>query len=182
MMFKVTKGINAYKGAIFLLSNISLSFGYALKNQYSFDNIFVNIKAINANIYDDFKVYNDTFTTQLFQEKGISGIRGVVKEGLSEIKDGLNKITPYATDDELRSLLYYYMLNSDDTIFIKRSLSYDNYLTHKNYLKQLNPNNKNELTTINDYCKKYNLSFGGSADLLISSIFLTHLKSFYIKF
>lgn len=180
-MFLITNNVNCYKGAIFLLSNIALAFGYSLKYQNKFDDIFNNIKIINKDIYDDFNIYSNTFTTKLFKEKNISGIRGVVKEGLEIIRLNLNKITSYSNDKELRNLLYYYILNIDDTNFIKRSKSFESYLTHKNYLKSLNPNNEDGLLLITNYILKHNLSFGGSADLLICSILLTHLKSFYIK-
>lgn len=181
-MFQATNGINTHKGAIFLLSNICLALGYSLKHQYSFKDIFNNIKIINKNIYDDFNIYQDTFTTSLYKNKKISGIRGVVKDGLTLIKENLNSITATASDKELRNLLFKYIIKSDDTVFIKRSNTYENYLIHKNYIKTLDPNNDNELKLINNYCKKHNLSFGGSADLLISSILLINLKSYFIKY
>lgn len=180
-MFEKTNGINAYKGIIFLLGIVSLSLGYSLKNNYSFEDIFTNIKTLSKDIYDDFDKYDDTFTTSLYKDLNISGIRGVVKGGLQIVYNHLNDISPISEDDELRALLYKYILESDDTIFIKRSNSYDNYLAHKKYLKTLDPLNKSDLQTINKYTNQHYLSFGGSADLLIVSIFLSHIKQLYIK-
>ncbi len=179
-MFEATGGINAYKGIIFLIGIVVLAFGYTLKTSYDYDDIFSNIKTLSKNIYDDFNIYDDTFTTTLFKEHKIAGIREVAKSGLKIVYDHHNFISKDSNDDELRNLLFKYILASEDTIFIKRSKSYHLYLKHKHYLQALNPLNKKELKLINDYCRKHNLSFGGSADLLIVTILLVHLKSIFI--
>lgn len=180
-MYLATNGVNAYKGVIFLLGLAALSFGYTFKTSTSFIDVFNNIKTISANIYDDFNKEYITSGTKLYKEHKITGIRGIAKSGLEIIYDNLNKITVSSSDRELRNLLYYYILNTDDTVFITRSKTYSNYLKYKEIIKGFDPNNIEDLKDLNDFAVKHNLSFGGAADLLITSIFFIHLKELFVK-
>lgn len=180
-MFEATSGVNSYKGIIFLLGLSALSFGYTIKTSTSFNDVFTNIKIIAEDIYDDFHLDYDTIGVKLFHKYGITGIRGVVKDGLKVIKDNLDKLTISSSDKELRALLHHFIITTDDTVFIKRSKSYQRYLHFKEIIKQYNPNNKEDLKSLNDFVETFNLSFGGSADLLIAAIFFINLKELFIK-
>ncbi len=179
-MLKQTGGVNCYKGIIFLLGLVVLATGYTLKTSTSFEDIFVNVKKISHNILADFNTHQGTFGTNIFKKKNITGVRGIAFNGLKVVRDNLNKISPSANDKDLRKLLFFYMSNVDDTVFIKRSLSYENYLKHKKHIKTYDIDNKHDLNLLNQYCLENNLSFGGSADLLILSIFLVNLKEYFI--
>lgn len=180
-MLAATSGVNAYKGVIFLLGITAIAFGYTLKTSTKFTDIFTNIKTISANIYDDFLTDYDSSGVRLYKKHNITGIRGVAKSGLELIKDNLTKINLDSTDKDLRNLLYYYILNTDDTVFITRSKSYDNYLKYKKEISNYDPNNKEDLKALNLFAESHNLSFGGAADLLIVTIFLINLKELFIK-
>lgn len=177
-MFAATNGINAYKGVIFLLGLSVLSFGYTIKTSKIFDDVFNNIKIISTNIYDDFLGDYNSFGTKLYKEQSITGIRGIAKSGMKIIEENLHKISLTSSDNTLRSLLHYYILNTDDTVFIKRSKSYSNYLKFKDIISQYDPNK--DLEALNHFTEKFNLSFGGAADLLIITIFLVNLKELFI--
>lgn len=179
-MLLATNGVNAYKGVIFLLGLTVLSFGYTFKTSTDFEDIFTNLKTITTNIYDDFLKGYDTSGVKLYKKHNIAGIRGVAKSGLKIIKDNLHKISVNSNDKELRNLLFYYILNTDDTVFITRSKSYSDYLKYKEIIKGFDPNNIEDLKILNAFAEKHNLSFGGAADLLIVSIFLVHLKKLFI--
>lgn len=181
MMLQATGGVNSYKGVIFLLGFVALSFGYTFKTSTSFNDIFENIKIIAKDIYDDFHLDYDTVGVRLYHEYGITGIRGVAKDGFQIVKDNLDKISVTSSDQELRNLLHYYIVNTDDTVFIKRALSYENYLNYKKIIKNLDPSDLDELKELNDFTKRHYLSFGGSADLLITTIFLVNLRECFIK-
>lgn len=179
-MYAATNGVNAYKGIIFLLGITALSFGYTLKTSTDFNDIFTNIKILCANMYDDFESNYNSSGMKLYKEHNITGVRGVVKDGLQVIKDNLHKISLTSGDRELRNLLYYYILNTEDTVFITRSKSYENYLKYKEIIRKYDPNDINDLKELNKFAEKYNLSFGGAADLLITTIFLINLKELFV--
>lgn len=179
-MFEATNGINCYKGIIFLLGLSALSFGYTIKTSTCFNDVFKNIKIISEDIYEDFYLNYDTIGVKLFHEYGITGVRGVAKNGFEVIKKNLDKLTISSTDQELRALLYHFIITSEDTVFIKRSKSYQRYLRFKDVIKQYDPNDLEDLSSLNKFAEKFNLSFGGSADLLIVAIFFINLKELFI--
>jgi len=131
-------------------------------------------------MYDDFESNYNSSGMKLYKEHNITGVRGVVKDGLQVIKDNLHKISLTSGDRELRNLLYYYILNTEDTVFITRSKSYENYLKYKEIIRKYDPNDINDLKELNKFAEKYNLSFGGAADLLITTIFLINLKELFV--
>lgn len=179
-MFLATNGVNSYKGVIFLLGILCLSFGYTLKTSNDFEMLFTNTEIIAEKIYDDFDLGYDTAGVKLYHQYGITGVRGIVKEGYKTVKENLDKISVTSSDKELRNLLYHYVITTDDTVFIKRSKSYNNYLTYKEVIKQYDPNDLEDLKSLNEFAEKFNLSFGGSADLLIVTIFLINLRECFI--
>ncbi len=180
-MLQATGGINSYKGVIFLLGFVALSFGYTFKTSTSFNDLFENIKIIAKDIYDDFELDYDTAGVRLYHEHGITGIRGVAKDGFSLVRDNLDKISVTSSDQQLRNLLHYYIINTDDTVFIKRSLSYENYLKYKKIIAELDPRKIEDLKELNEFSIKHYLSFGGSADLLITTIFLINLRECFVN-
>lgn len=180
-MFAATGGINSYKGIIFLLGLAALSFGFTIKTSTRFNDVFTNIKIIAEDIYDDFELNYDTIGVKLYHEYGITGIRGVAKDGFEVIKNNLDKLKISSSDKELRALLYHFIITTDDTVFIKRSKSYQKYLDFKEIIKQYDPNDDADLKALNEFVEKFNLSFGGSADLLIVSIFFINLREIFIS-
>ncbi len=180
-MLQTTSGINCYKGIIFLLGLIIIASSYTLKTSNKFADIFSNIKLIAHDIYADFKQPLNTYGSYLYEQYNIKGIRKTAFSGLQIIQANIAQITLNSNDDELRALLHSYMVKSEDTVFIKRSGSYQNYLKYKEIIAKYNPHNKSDLKALNEFCLTKSLSFGGSADLLICSIFLIHLKEFFTE-
>ncbi len=177
-MLKATGGINAYKGLIFVLGITCLASGYEINHHQNFNSIFENIKTISLTINDDFKNPPITSGLKAYHEYGFMGIRGEVKNGLPSVQSTLKIINP---DEKhyLHRCLKQLILISEDTVFLKRSKSMDSYLKFKSAIKQLDISNPDELKSFTVKAISENLSFGGSADLLITTLFLQSIKEFY---
>ncbi len=179
-MFQATHGVNAYKGLIYLLGLALLSFGYALKHQQEFIDIFENIKMMTKSIYEEFEQEPLTAGLSAYKEHKITGIRGEAYRGMPSVKSALELLTD-ENESTLRAVLKHLILVSEDTVFLKRAKSIENYHQIKEILKKTNISDPKHLETFNQLAIKENLSFGGSADLLIVTIFLKSIKSDYFK-
>ncbi|XFA98480.1 triphosphoribosyl-dephospho-CoA synthase [Candidatus Izemoplasma sp. B36] len=174
-MYEATNNINAYKGLIFNLGITVTAYAYCLYNHISLNNIFKIIKEMTKEILSDFD-RNDIDSNGYYSYKkfNILGARGEVYNGLPSVQNALNYLKDFSQESRLRTLMYLISV-SNDTVLLKRSKSIENY----RYIKKLfNDNLKSsnkEVERINSYCIKNNLSFGGSADLLILTIFLKKL-------
>ena len=106
------------------------------------------------------------------------GIRGEVKNGLSSVQSALKMIN---IDDThyLHQCFKRLILSSEDTVFLNRSKSMDRYLKFKKEIEQLDVSNPGALKTFTERAISENLSFGGAADLLITTLFLQAIKIFY---
>ncbi len=179
-MLQATDGINAYKGLIYILGLTLLSLGYALSHNQDFDNLFSNIERMTKTVFDEFKQDPSTSGLMAYKDHHITGIRGEVNRGLPSVKSALELLVD---DDEktLRHVLKHLILISEDTVFLKRAKTFENYQRIKEELKTIDITDQVLLKAFNQRAIKENLSFGGSADLLIVTIFLKTIKSEYFK-
>ena len=79
----------------------------------------------------------------------------------------------------LRKALKDLILKTEDTVFLKRSGSLKTYENIKHELSLLN---MDDITSIRSFTQKMinqHISFGGAADLLVTSIFLQNIKHLY---
>ncbi|CAJ1183955.1 triphosphoribosyl-dephospho-CoA synthase CitG [Companilactobacillus paralimentarius] len=180
-MFKATDNINTHKGAIFSLGIMLAACGY------DYDNIQLTIKKmLQGLVENDFKALdskkNLSNGEKMFLKYGVTGIRGEAENGYPTV---FNNSLPYLksqADRDLNSMLL-------NTLMVIVSKSYDSNVVKRgdlNSLKEIQKYAQNILNVdgcsnsegtkildeMNKYCNKYNLSLGGSADLLIVTIFL----------
>lgn len=175
-MLSATGGINAYKGLIFILGIVLLSSGYTIRHNQSFDMIFENIKTISKDIYQDFENGESSAGIDAYRNYGLKGIRGEVKNGCPSIQSALKM--ELKKKNPLHQLLMHLIIISEDTVFLKRAESLDRYLSYKDMIRMLDSQNINELNDFTSLAIKNHLSFGGSADLLICTLFLKSFKTF----
>lgn len=177
-MLSTTRGINCYKGIIFIFSLLTLSLGYTIKHQKSFENLFNHMIEITKDLFNDFHTGNQTFGIKAYQEYGITGIRGEVKMGLPSVKMILSNYPDLhqANDLNLRKALRDLIIHSDDTVFLKRSGSIKRYHEIKEAFRNLDFDDPEKVKAFSDTMIKERLSFGGAADLLITSLFLSQIK------
>jgi len=180
-MLKATGGINAYKGLIFSLGIIIAASAMELGGSGKFDNIFVKAADLVKEISKELASGKDTYGKIAFQEYGFSGARGEAEKGFPHVREALALLDEKDIDEEkLFQILVYLIANCDDTVFLKRSKSMENYLEYKKCFRQVTDFSHESIQKLTDYCIMHNLSFGGSADLLVIVAFLDKFrKSFH---
>jgi triphosphoribosyl-dephospho-CoA synthetase len=68
------------------------------------------------------------------------------------------------------------ILKSEDTVFLKRAGSMEKYNLVKEMLSKIDVTNFEQIVHFNNYAIKENLSFGGAADLLVTTLLLHKVK------
>ncbi len=196
-MLSSTKGINTQKGAIYLMGFTTFAYAYCLYHEkvptdkqissliaYLNTNI-VNEELNNANANNSHgeKVF------KLYGKELAGGIRKEVEEGLPTVfKISLPILRELGEKEEdseswwntaLQKVLVHLIANNNDTNILFRSnaniLAQTKQLAHicieKNDLKKVEYYKK-----LSDFCKEYNISPGGSADLLAVTCFIYWLQ------
>ena len=194
-MYESTKNINTHKGTIFSLgiiisvvANIN-----AKEKKVTSKKIIENIKIVSKNLLDDLKQkQQNTKGIDAYQKYGLTGARGLAISGYEIVFcDGINKLNDflkkYNLETSLIILLFYYMSKLDDTNIIGRS-SFDELqkikkMSADEYTKIVENNFSDEMIVksmekFNRYFIKKNISPGGSADLIIITLFVYFLHNY----
>jgi holo-ACP synthase CitX len=170
-MYKVTNNINAYKGLIFNLGILVAAYGYIFINHHDLDNIYDVVQTMAKDILGDFDNSKNTFGQFAFEQYNILGARGEVHNGIPNVENALKYLKNFSQESRIKTLMYLISV-TDDTVLLKRSKDIDQYNNIKRLFKSKLGGSQEEILELDKYCIKNNLSFGGSADLLILTIFL----------
>jgi holo-ACP synthase CitX len=176
-MLLATNNINAYKGLIFNLGLFVCAFAKKLTS-FSDENIFDYTKILAKLILEDGNHEFDTFGDFAYSKYGVKGAKGEALSGFNTVQNSL-KIDLHNSHFSKLQVLIYFIVNVEDTNFLKRSISFDNYLNVKKMFANVNILNQNDIRELDSYCIKNNLTFGGSADLLVVRFFLEEIKEFF---
>lgn len=193
-MMDVTFYVNTHKGAIFSLGVLLSAYG-SLMNDYEyavpFEKLFEKVKEMLSRLLDDFSTSKEkpesewSFGERLYHNFGIEGIRGEAYRGYKTVT---NIALPFylnsklALNDKLIDTLLMILFWTEDSNLIKRS----NDVTIHQKIKVVvdeyfclggisTVKGKEYLIKINEVFKENHWSIGGSADLLILTIFLADL-------
>ncbi|MDD3123788.1 MAG: triphosphoribosyl-dephospho-CoA synthase [Candidatus Izemoplasmatales bacterium] len=173
-MLVKTNGINAYKGLIFNLGFVLAALGQVMASKKSFNEIFDLIKVLGYRLTDELNGPVNSYGTYAFKEMHIAGARKEMEEGLPNVKDALELFK--ADDNNLLEVLVYFIKLVEDTTLLKRAGSLSKYNEVKENFYSLDIYNFDQVDTLSKWCIKENLTFGGSADLLVVFIFLSKTK------
>ena len=184
-MYKVTKGINTYKGLIFGMGFAAASYGCLLKNDnFNYDRLKDTIMYLGRTLNEDFNSNLDTFGFLAYKKYGFLGARGEVLKGLPNAFKAIDILDFYSSysDEALTMALVEIIKGLEDTVLLKRSGSLEKY----NYFKILVGTIENydiaKIEEITDECVDNNISFGGSADILAISIFIKKMKERLVSY
>lgn len=169
-MYNKCNNINCYKGLIFSLGIICSSFGYLmgdLKKVFDLNDLFIVCQKISKDILIDENV--DSFGYKVYKENNFGGIRFEALNGFKTIQKALSEKNTF-------EMFINIINNTDDSVLLKRAGSLDNYFYWKKRIKDLNINNIDDVIKLNNECINNNISCGGSADLLVCTLFV---KSFF---
>ncbi len=194
-LLEKTKGVNTYRGVIFLLGVLLPSIVDVIYNNKPFEDIQENIKNLCKDILKDFdkleeKIKNNeplTYGEKIYKEHGITGIRGVAKSGINiafeletQFRNSKSKINDLVIDILLNS-----MSTLEDTVILhKHSVETLNYIKEKScdiiniggYSTNIG---KKSIECFTDECIKLNLSPGGSADIVTIVLILIKVRHLF---
>ncbi len=175
-MLNQTNNINAYKGLIFNMGLLISSYGHVLYNNGNIDDIFETVKRISKPVVNDFNDDLISFGIEAYRKFEIEGARGEALNGFKTVKKAL----PYLRDISKSSLLItliFIISEIEDTVLLKRAKSYEFYLEIKNIFRKHLISNEEAILSLNEFCLNNNLSFGGSADLLVLTVFIKLIEN-----
>ena len=188
-MYEATKGINTHKGTIFFMGILLAVLGVHLK-----ENKKIDLKILSEKIKEMCKpLLNEledadsisTYGEKAYKEYHLTGARGLAISGYEIVLlDGINKLKDFCKTLDFETacilLLFYYMSVLDDTNIVNRAsittlkevqiLSKELFEENKKTLEK--ESIKNSMSKLNDIFIEKNISAGGSADLLILTIFI----------
>ena len=188
-MYEATKGINTHKGTIFSMGILLAVLGVHLK-----ENKEIDLKILSEKIKEMCKpLLNEledadsisTYGEKAYKEYHLTGARGLAISGYEIVLlDGINKLKNFCKTLDFETacilLLFYYMSVLDDTNIVNRAsittlkevqiLSKELFEENKKTLEK--ESIKNSMSKLNDIFIEKNISAGGSADLLILTIFI----------
>ena len=191
-MYQATDGINTHKGTIFSMGIIISVLASYLKETDEIDlKVLSNkIKNMCSPLLNELENTNDfsTYGEKAFKNYHLTGARGLALSGYKIVLlDGINKLKEFTKILDFETscilLLFYYISILDDTNIVNRA----NLETLKEIqilCKNLYEENskslskekiRNEMSKLNDIFIEKNISAGGSADLLILTIFIHFL-------
>lgn len=181
-MYQETKGVNCYKGLIFILGLIVASSGFTIKNARSdnyLDEIFENVKEmakpLREELNNDYINNNLTNGLKAFRSYNLKGARHQAIDGFKVVYDHYMKLKKINLKNLERCLIEI-ICEIDDTVMFKRCGSIDKYQKVKEMIKHID--SKEKLINVNNYCIKENISVGGSCDILIAVIFLKKFMNY----
>ena len=192
-MYQATNGVNTHKGTIFsmgiLISVLASYFKEA--DEIDLKILSEKIKNMCFPLLNELENTNDfsTYGEKAFKNYHLTGARGLALSGYDIVLlDGINKLKEFTKSLDFETscilLLFYYISLLDDTNIVNRT----NFETLKEIqilCKNLYEENvkslskekiRNEMSKLNDIFIEKNISAGGSADLLILTIFIHFIK------
>jgi holo-ACP synthase / triphosphoribosyl-dephospho-CoA synthase len=159
-MFERTHGVNTHKGAIFLMLLVMAGLQHS-------DSVS-HISFLCKDILSDFESDDHSHGMKLFRQWGITGIRGLAKDGFSDLfKEYYPYFQSHSIDD---TFLWLIGENPDTTLMYRGGMSLYNECREKakKAEKML------DRAEFDGWMKMHRLSPGGSADML-SAILLIDL-------
>ncbi len=188
-MFKATSGINTHKGTIFSMGILISVLASYLKetNKIDLKILSEKIKDMCTTLLNELETINNfsTYGEKAFKKYHLTGARGLAISGYDIVLlDGINKLKEFTKILDFETscilLLFYYISILDDTNIVNRTnfetlkevqiLCKNLYEENKKFLSK--EKIKKEMSNLNDIFIEKNISAGGSADLLILTIFI----------
>ncbi|MCY7008026.1 triphosphoribosyl-dephospho-CoA synthase CitG [Fusobacterium simiae] len=188
-MYQATNGINTHKGTIFSMGILISVLASYLKetNKIVLKILSEKIKDMCAPLLNELETTNNfsTYGEKAFKKYHLTGARGLAISGYDIVLlDGINKLKEFTKILDFETscilLLFYYISILDDTNIVNRTnfetlkevqiLCKNLYEENKKFLSKKKI--KKEMSNLNDIFIEKNISAGGSADLLILTIFI----------
>ncbi|MDF0479060.1 triphosphoribosyl-dephospho-CoA synthase CitG [Vagococcus sp. PNs007] len=189
-MMQSTHNVNTHKGAIFSLGIILAGLGHleSQKKTVTIDSLQSVVKAMTGHLLDDFKGLElkteEALTNgeKLYIDYGLLGVRGEVAQGFPTVLNyGLPLLEQYGacSNESLLNVLMLMLYYNEDSNLIKRAgdikiLNWSKTIVTRYFEKGGSQTEEGitYLNELNDLFISENLSIGGTADLLIVTVFI----------
>lgn len=184
-LFDLTKGVNTYKGALFLLLILNACTFQNLKNKKDFYSLRKEISDFSIPVKKDFEQKNcSSASLKAFKNLGSEGVRGLVLSGFDEhFKTWLPL---FERGEDFFKIILKMIKSTCDTTIIKRKgenilfevqKKAQEILSEKDQKKQIH-----KMMEFSYLCEKNNISTGGTADKIIILYNLYLIKNLqYLK-
>jgi len=184
-MLEATHNVNTHKGANFSFGVVLAAMGANhQKNTYDLPAIINTIKEMTVQLTSELGKDSVTHGQRMYQNYGITGIRGEVASGfpiiINHALEFMKEKNELSLQTKLLKCLLIIMSKNDDTNILSRGDMEALAFTKQEAKRILSLNQSQlieQLTKLNQVFIERNLSPGGSADLLALTIFF----SFYLK-
>ena len=178
-MLQATGNINAYKGLIFSLGLTLASSGYVLGHHLPFSSIFSAVKAMTVDLMQELSIPQSPLECMHIKSTA-SAVQDMKRlRGTCWCKNLTEQVS--LEPASLMMLLIKIIGECQDTVLLKRAGSLEKYQYFKQLVASIKEYDLERIAEVTDLCVKNNISFGGSADLLIVTIFLKLLQqTFYV--
>lgn len=198
-MLQATNGVNTHKGAIFSLGILLAAIGYLSKRNALTDTeaIFEVVMKMTTHLMADFEQLSDkpleslSNGEKLFLAHGLLGVRGQVSQGFPVVRNySLPLLKRYGAinNENLLNVLMLILFYSEDSNLIKRAgdvtvLQWGQKQVEEFFLLGGSKTKQGLefLTEMNATFVHRNLSIGGTADLLIVTIFMYLIETSILK-
>ncbi|MFA5719948.1 MAG: triphosphoribosyl-dephospho-CoA synthase [Acholeplasmataceae bacterium] len=175
-MLEDSGGVNTYKGAIFLMGVLVYALGYYHQTIMSDPREIV--KYISRDILKELEEDPNTFGIEAYQKYNVYTIRHEVYFGLPSVYKSYHFLLKYneLSDKALTMTLIDIISNKNDTVGLKRAKSFPKYFDMVNKIEIIKTYDLDLIEKVSKECISHNISFGGSADVLIGTILVYLLK------
>lgn len=193
-MLAATNSVNTHKGAIFSLGILLAAAGYLDKHaEWALTDLYDTVSQMTSHLLEDFETLSIKDPTDLtngenlYVRHGLLGVRGEVSQAFPIVRQkALPLLRTYQTitNEHLLNVLMIIASENEDSNLIKRAGSVDVLNEIKAWSSTFfakggaeTPEGMTYLQELNQQFIERNLSFGGSADLLIITVFLFLLEN-----
>ena len=176
-MFSATEGINAYKGLIFNLGLVVSGVAYKT-SRFNTESIFDTLKNFAKILFGEYKYNGSSYGDIAYQKYSISGVKGEALNGFLHVQEALPLLKDLTWNSKVRTLVFY-ITKLEDTSFLKRAGNLESYQEIKRMFQELDILDLEQVKNLTKICINNNLSFGGSADLLVVTIFLKKINDLW---
>jgi len=176
-MFEVTGGINAYKGLIFSMGLAAAAAGKAVFSGLPFETVFEFVSRMAEPLLGELDRREiGTFGRKAWAENRIGGARMEAARGFPSVRLAVGTVGN-CTREELHRTLCALIGVVEDTVLLKRAGSKARYDEIRRRFAGIRDFSKEKMAVLTAECEAEELSFGGSADLLATAVFLKRLQN-----
>ncbi|MFH0993602.1 MAG: triphosphoribosyl-dephospho-CoA synthase [bacterium] len=175
-MLTATGGVNAYKGLIFSLGLAATAAGIISGSGLPFASLFAVVARLAAPLdgeLNDEKI--QTIGMQAWREHRIGGARREALAGFPAVRQALVWLKAGKQSDLYRTLCGLIGI-VEDTVLLKRAGSPKRYEEIRSMFATMSDFSSKTIDEVSWACTKEGLSFGGSADLLVVTVFLKEFQ------